>query len=91
MRMAESWQQKNSHAAKVCHVGILLLLYKFTEKYMNLSSTDNRMYAIPLEACIFREMAFFSVLEYVLNVGGKVILPSLGKDFFTSVGKQFFT
>ena len=24
-------------------------------------------------------------------VGGKVILPSLGKDFFTSVGKQFFT
>ena len=23
-------------------------------------------------------------------VGGKVILPSLGKDFFTSVGKQFF-
>ena len=26
-----------------------------------------------------------------LTVGGKVILPSLGKDFFTSVGKQFFT
>ena len=25
------------------------------------------------------------------SVGGKVILPSLGKDFFTSVGKQFFT
>jgi DNA helicase IV len=25
------------------------------------------------------------------DVGGKVILPSLGKDFFTSVGKQFFT
>jgi len=24
------------------------------------------------------------------SVGGKVILPSLGKDFFTSVGKQFF-
>ena len=26
-----------------------------------------------------------------IGVGGKVILPSLGKDFFTSVGKQFFT
>ena len=25
------------------------------------------------------------------DVGGKVILPSLGKDFFASVGKQFFT
>ena len=35
---------------------------------MNLSSTDNRMYAIPLEACIFREMAFLSVLEYVLKL-----------------------
>ena len=27
----------------------------------------------------------------VKNVGGKLILPSLGKDFFTSVGRQFFT
>ena len=27
----------------------------------------------------------------MIIVGGKVILPSLGKDFFTSVGKQFFT
>ena len=29
--------------------------------------------------------------KYSQDVGGKVILPSLGKDFFTSVGKQFFT
>ena len=28
--------------------------------------------------------------EIKAGVGGKVILPSLGKDFFTSVGKQFF-
>ena len=26
-----------------------------------------------------------------IPVGGKVILPSLGKDFFTSVGRQLFT
>ena len=34
-----------------------------------------------------------AILICTMNVcvGGKVILPSLGKDFFTSVGKQFFT
>ena len=33
----------------------------------------------------------FEVIDGRDGVGGKVILPSLGKDFFTLAGKQFFT
>ena len=38
-------------------------------------------------------MTFDGLLKLAsqVAVGGKVILPSLGKDFFTLVGKQFFT
>ena len=32
----------------------------------------------------------YLVNERIKNVRSKVILPSLGKDFFTQVGKQFF-
>jgi len=32
-----------------------------------------------------------AILNPIHNVRGKVILPSLGKDFFTPDGKQFFT
>ena len=66
------------------------------ERILELSASGKSARSIVIELGYDPEMLGDSrvknIAYYVrLDVGGKVILPSLGKDFFASVGKQFFT